>query len=114
MDICRQLDHHAERYFKKLFGRKDIEDALQRLDKLTHEEALMAAAESLTITRGIDTRLEGVDDTVRRVDRDVGSVKDGELFRFRPSPIGTQPCLVRCEGNRSSDSTSRQTIRRSK
>ena len=33
---------------------KDVEDALQRLEKLTQEEALMAAAEGLTITRDID------------------------------------------------------------
>ena len=50
----------------------DVEDALQRLDKLTQEEARMAAAETLMITRGIDDkvkivdeRLEGVDERVR-------------------------------------------------
>ena len=75
----------------KLFGRKDVEDALLRLDKLTQEEARMAAAESLMITRGIDDkvndvgeRLEGVDDRVRGVDRKVGSVIEGELDRIIP------------------------------
>ncbi|KAN0129857.1 hypothetical protein V8E53_012329 [Lactarius tabidus] len=68
----------TKRYFKKLIGRKDVEDALQLLDKLTQEEARMAAAESLTITRridermeGVDERLEGVDDRVRAVDHNV-------------------------------------------
>ena len=41
---------------------KDVEDALQRLDRLTQEEALMAAAEGLTITRDIGNKVEGVDE----------------------------------------------------
>ncbi|KAI9435893.1 hypothetical protein BJY52DRAFT_1218030 [Lactarius psammicola] len=45
-----------KKYLKKLIGRKDVEDALQRLDQLTQEEARMAAAEVLTITRGIDDK----------------------------------------------------------
>ena len=47
IDISPKLDLHAEKYLKKLLGRKDVEDALQRLDKLTQEEARMAAAEAL-------------------------------------------------------------------
>ena len=35
---------------KKLVGRRDMEDALKRLDKLTQEEARMAAAENLRLT----------------------------------------------------------------
>ena len=72
----------AERYLKRLVGRKDIENALQRLDKLTQEEVRMAAAEALTISRNIDNtvtdvdkRLEEVDDKVQGVD---GRVKDVE------------------------------------
>ena len=66
----------AERYLKRLAGRKDIENALQRLDKLTEEEVRMAAAEALTISRDIgDTvkdvhkRLKGVNHRVKRVNR---------------------------------------------
>ena len=65
---------------------KDIEDALQRLDKLTQEEARMAAAEALTISRGIDDRvkdvderLEGVDERVQRVDVKVEGIDDKVL-----------------------------------
>ena len=72
MDMSPKPDFHTEKFFKKLLGMKDIEDALERLDKLTQEEARMAAAEALTITRGIDDkmkdldeRLEGVDDLIR-------------------------------------------------
>jgi len=36
-----------ERFFRKLLGRNDVEDALKRLDKLTQEETKMATAEVL-------------------------------------------------------------------
>ena len=35
---------------KKLIGKKKMEDALKRLDKLTQDEARMAAAETLKLT----------------------------------------------------------------
>ncbi len=62
-----ETDVRTEKYLKKLAGRKDIEDALQRLDKLTHEEALMAAAETLKMTRGIDDRVGSVIEGVLRL-----------------------------------------------
>ena len=40
----------SETYLKKLIGKKEMEDALKRLDKLTQEEARMAAAENLKLT----------------------------------------------------------------
>ncbi|KAH9055857.1 hypothetical protein EDB83DRAFT_2614803 [Lactarius deliciosus] len=71
------------RYLKELIGRKDVEDALLRLDKLTQEEALMAAAEALMITRNVDDkvkavgeRLEGVDKRVQSVDMKVDGIDD--------------------------------------
>jgi hypothetical protein len=100
MDISPKLDRHAEKYFKKLFGMKGVEDALQRLDKLTLEEARMAAAEALTITRGIDDKVKDVDGRVQNVDvkvngidtkvlgidNKVGSVIEGELYRISRPP----------------------------
>ena len=47
-----------EKFLKKLLGRNDVEDALKRLDKLTQEEAKMATAEVLKITRGVDSKLD--------------------------------------------------------
>jgi hypothetical protein len=84
--MSQKLNLPAERYFKKLFGMKDVEDALQRLDKWTQEEARMAAVESLTIARGIDERLEGVDGRVKGVDHKVGTVIEGELYCISPPP----------------------------
>ncbi|KAH9012846.1 hypothetical protein EDB83DRAFT_2578207 [Lactarius deliciosus] len=61
----------TKKYLKKLIGRKEVEDALQRLDALTQEEARMAAAEALVITRGIDDKVKDVDDKVEGVDERV-------------------------------------------
>ena len=94
IDIFPRLYLHTEKYLKKLFGRKDVEDALQRLDKLTQEEARMAAAEALTIVRSIDddlkdvdervksvdTKIECTDNKVQGVDHKVGSVIQGVLY----------------------------------
>ena len=87
VDIFPNVDLPTENYLKKLFGIKDVEDALQRLDKLTQEEARMAAAEALTITRGIDDnvkdvgeRLEGVDGRVQSVDVKVEGIDDKVLI----------------------------------
>jgi hypothetical protein len=80
----------SEKYAKKLIGRTDMEDALKRLDKLTHEEAWMGIAQNLKAThtvgesvRGvvnkvvaIGNRVAGVDDRVASVDDRVRVVDD--------------------------------------
>ena len=76
IDISLKIDLHAETYLKKLVGRKDVEDALQRLDQLTQEEGRMAAAEALTITRNIDDKVKAVDDKVTDVGDKVNDVGD--------------------------------------
>jgi hypothetical protein len=43
---------------KKLLGRNDVEDALKRLDNLTQEEAKLAMAEVLKITRSMDSNMK--------------------------------------------------------
>jgi hypothetical protein len=53
---------------KKLAGNRDIEDSLERLDKLTQEEARMASAELLKMTQSVDGKVMGVDDRVKGVD----------------------------------------------
>jgi hypothetical protein len=64
-----------EKFLKKLLGRNDVEDALKRLDKLTQEEAKMATAEVLKITRGMDSNMKVVDTNVK-------VLIDGEQTRF--------------------------------
>ena len=66
-------------------GRTDIEDALERLDKLTQEEARMATAEGLKATHGIDDKVKGVDDKIQGVHVKVKNVGDqiaGAQFTF--------------------------------
>ncbi|KAF8268392.1 hypothetical protein EI94DRAFT_1180403 [Lactarius quietus] len=58
----------AKKFLKKLVGRKDIEDALKRLDKLTQEEARMAAAQILNLTHAIDNKVTGVGNKLKEVD----------------------------------------------
>ncbi|KAH9988880.1 hypothetical protein BJV77DRAFT_720936 [Russula vinacea] len=43
-----------KKYMKKLTGNSDIEDSLDRLDKLTQEEVRMAAAELLKMTHSVE------------------------------------------------------------
>jgi len=61
-----------------------MEDALKKLDKLTHEEARMAIAQNLRATHAIDDRVKGavdkvldVGDAVRGVDARVVNIDDG-------------------------------------
>jgi archaellum component FlaC len=74
VDMSPIIDLYAVTYLKKLIGRKDVEDALQRLDQLTQEEARMAAAEVLTVTRAIDDKVKAVDDKVTDVRNKVKDV----------------------------------------
>ena len=53
-----------------------MEDALKRLDKLTHEEARMAIAENLRATHAVDERVRGVTEQVLAVDDRVAGVDD--------------------------------------
>ena len=47
-----------EKFPKKFLGKNDMDDALKRLDMLTQEEAKMATAEVLKITRGMESNME--------------------------------------------------------
>ena len=76
IDITPKVDLYAEKFLKKLGGRKDVEDAFERLDKLTPEEALMAAAETMTVTRDIDDTVKDVDKRLEGVDSNVQGVNE--------------------------------------
>ena len=67
----------SEKYAKKVIGRTDIEDALKRLDKLTHEEAWMGIAQNLKATHTVGESVRGVMDKVVTIDNRVASVDDG-------------------------------------
>jgi hypothetical protein len=62
---------------KKLVGRTDIEDALNRLDRLTQDEVRMAAAQGLKATHEVDDKVQGVDNKVRDVDDKIDLIING-------------------------------------
>jgi len=57
-------------------GKNDIEDALKRLDRLTQEEARMAAAQLLKATNMIDNRVGRIADNLVIVDNRVADIDD--------------------------------------
>ncbi|KAI0248526.1 hypothetical protein BJV78DRAFT_789652 [Lactifluus subvellereus] len=75
----------AKKFMKKLVGRTDLEDALKKLDKLTHEEALMAGAEAVKIGKSIDEKMDRVIDggnearvAMQRIENDLGGLNRGQ------------------------------------
>ena len=50
----------TEKFAKKLLGESDIEAVLQRLDRLTQEEARMTAASSLEVVHELFNNLKEV------------------------------------------------------
>ena len=66
----------SETYLKKLIGRTDIEDALKRLDRLTQEEARMAAAQVLKVANTVDDRVQGIANDMVSVDNRMAGVDD--------------------------------------
>ena len=83
MSQCRvylppfRLTRYSEKYLKKLAGDRDIEDSLERLDKLTQEEARMASAELLKMTQSVNGNVMGVDDRVKGVEGKMQDVRNG-------------------------------------
>ena len=75
-NISLLIERCVDKYVKKLIGRTDIEDALKRLDKLTHEEARMATAENLKATHAVGESVREVNDKVAAIDNRVAGVDD--------------------------------------
>jgi hypothetical protein len=69
-------DRVSEKYIKKLIGRRDIEDALRKLDKLTQEEVRMATAQVLKVAHRVEHGVETVGEHVKAVDHKVKDVSD--------------------------------------
>jgi len=69
-------ENYSEKFLKRLAGRTDLDDALKKLDKLTHEEARMATAQNLKATHTMDDRVKVVDTKVDSVGCGVKEVND--------------------------------------
>jgi hypothetical protein len=72
----------SEKFFNKLLGSTDIEDALGQLDKLTQEEIRMVTAQSLEATHSIVDRMIGVTSEVRVVGEQMNRVLNSAQTRF--------------------------------
>ena len=70
------IKRRPEKFFRKLAGMADLEDALKRLDRLTQEEARMANAEVLRIAQSIGDGVKVVDGKVEDVGDKVEGVGD--------------------------------------
>ena len=68
----------AEKYLKKLIGKTDVEDALNRLDRLTQEEARMATAQVLKVANTVDDKVQGIAHNMLGVDNRVAGI-DGRV-----------------------------------
>ena len=64
----------SENFIKRLVGKTDMEDALQRLDISTSDETRMATVQVLKTTHAVDYRASGVVDTVVAVNDRVAIV----------------------------------------
>jgi ribosomal 50S subunit-associated protein YjgA (DUF615 family) len=54
------VDRRTEKFTKKLLGERDVEAVLQRLDRLTQEEARMTGAHTLEVVHGLFNNLNVV------------------------------------------------------
>ena len=66
-DSLLLTDSCLEKYLKKLMGKNGLADALKKLDVLTQEEARMATAELLRVTRGVDDKVTAILDGAQSV-----------------------------------------------
>ena len=65
---------YLEKYIRKLTGNSEIEDSLDKLDKLTQDEVRMAAAELLKITHSVEENVQDVRDNVQDIDNKVQGI----------------------------------------
>jgi hypothetical protein len=75
---------NAEKFIKKLLGEKDVEVVLQRLDRLTHDEARITAVQTLEV--------------VYRLVQNVRVVMDGEQIDSACRPLGVDDPPSRWQG----------------
>jgi hypothetical protein len=73
----------SEMFVKKLMRKRDIEDALDRLDKLTQEEVRMAVAQVLKAAHRVDDKVTVVGCGVQVVDEKADRILDGAQIVFR-------------------------------
>ena len=51
--MCYVTQHNAVKFVKKGFGEKEVETVLERLDRLTHDEARTTASQTLEVIHSL-------------------------------------------------------------
>jgi hypothetical protein len=59
--------HSSEKFAKKLLGDSEVEAVVQRLDRLTQEEARMAATQTLGVVHGLVDNIKVVMEGTERL-----------------------------------------------
>jgi hypothetical protein len=54
LDVSLIANYGTEKFLKRLVGRTDVQDALERLDMLTKEECVMTVTRNLAITHVVE------------------------------------------------------------
>ena len=65
---------------KRLLGKTDVENAIQRLDNLTKEENLMTVARTFEATHQVDHNVTVIKEDLQQVDDNVKVAKRGMLI----------------------------------
>ena len=74
--LSSMADCETEKFMKRIAGRTDVEDALERLDVLTKEENLMTAARNLEVTHRVDVNVMAAKELTHRVDDKVTTIEE--------------------------------------
>ncbi|KAH9022811.1 hypothetical protein EDB84DRAFT_489663 [Lactarius hengduanensis] len=91
-------DRYSEKYLTKLIGRRDVEDALVRLDRLTQQEVQMAIVQVLKVAHGVKDGVQTVGEQVQGVDDKVNlAVEDGKVVKVMT--METQALLQQTANN---------------
>jgi len=104
-------DYETEKFMKRMAGRTDVEDALDRLDLLTKEENLMTAARNLEVTHQVNVNVMATQEVIhdvygnvketkeltRDVHNDIKVTRHGARYSFEIFIHFTDPCLAFAE-----------------
>ncbi len=63
--MCYVTQHNAVKFVKKGFGEKEVEAVLERLDRLTHDEARTTASQTLEVIHSLVENMRVVMDGER-------------------------------------------------
>ena len=91
-------DYFSEKVLTRLVGRKDIDDALQRLNTLTSEENLMVVTRNLEVSHQVYGNVMAVKEMVHNVEGNVEAIK-GVICNVKGYVKATKALTENVDGN---------------